>query len=77
MGTQSRRFYSQVCSLFLFLNAVAADHVCSGSFIDEYCGEVYDQAEFERRQQEYEAAGHLHFYFMSLDAHHVRHVFGS
>ena len=25
--------------------------LCSGDFIYEYCGEVYDYAEFERRQQ--------------------------
>eukprot|EP00053_Salpingoeca_punica_P019048 m.189952 g.189952 ORF g.189952 m.189952 type:complete len:746 (+) comp17556_c1_seq4:271-2508(+) len=49
----------------------ALQDIARGQFIYEYCGEVYDLAEFEHRTQVYAHEGRKHFYFMSLDSDHI------
>eukprot|EP00045_Choanoeca_perplexa_P014811 m.176632 g.176632 ORF g.176632 m.176632 type:complete len:728 (-) comp16802_c0_seq3:1012-3195(-) len=49
----------------------ATEDIQSGDFIYEYCGEIYTQEEFEKRQVQYHEDGRYHYYFMSLDADYV------
>eukprot|EP00051_Salpingoeca_urceolata_P020089 m.298752 g.298752 ORF g.298752 m.298752 type:complete len:260 (-) comp19539_c0_seq1:92-871(-) len=38
------------------------------TFIEEYCGEIYDLDTFEQRRVEYASLGLQHFFFMTLDS---------